>query len=377
MTTVRFHAALDAIDTTAWNTLRPDDNPFLDHAFLAGLERHGCIRPEWGWQPHHLGLYDDGALIGAAPLYLKGNSHGEFVFDHAWAQAWERAGGQYYPKLLAAIPYTPVTGPRLLTGNGAGAAAIRERLVAALTAETHRLGLASAHVNFIAGDACGAFDSDWLPRFDWQFHWTNRGYRDFADFLDALSHKKRKNIRAERAALQRAGLVIEWRCGASLDADEWTVLHRLYLTTFAEKGNHPALSEAFFRHLGAALGTQTWAALARRGDRIVAMALFLASTTTLYGRYWGSEESLPGLHFELCYYRGIEHCIRAGLDRFEPGAQGEHKLARGFLPVRTHSRHHLPHAGFRAAVAAALAGEAAMLDDYGRELGAHTPYAQR
>ena len=377
MTTVRFHAALDAIDATAWNALRPDDHPFLDHAFLAGLERHGCIRPEWGWQPHHLGLYDDGALIGAAPLYLKGNSHGEFVFDHAWAQAWERAGGRYYPKLLAAIPYTPVTGPRLLTGNGAGAAAIRTQLVAALTAETHRLGLASAHVNFVAEDECGAFDGDWLPRFDWQFHWTNRGYRDFADFLDALSHKKRKNIRAERAALQRAGLAIEWRCGASLDADEWTVVHRLYQATFAEKGNHPALSEAFFRHLGTTLGAQTWAALARRDGRIVAMALCLGSRTTLYGRYWGSEEALPGLHFELCYYQGIEHCIRAGLERFEPGAQGEHKLARGFLPTRTHSRHHLAHAGFRAAVAAALAEEAAMLDDYGRELDAHTPYAQR
>ena len=377
MISARFHPALDAIDAAAWNALRADDQPFLDHAFLAGLERHGCIRPEWGWQPHHLALHDDGALIGAVPLYLKGNSHGEFVFDHAWAQAWERAGGRYYPKLLAAIPYTPVTGPRLLAGTGPDTAVIRERLAAALIAETHRLGLASAHVNFITDDACGAFDDGWLPRFDWQFHWTNQGYRDFADFLDALSHKKRKNIRAERAAVLRTGLAIEWRCGASLDSEEWTALHRLYLATFAEKGNHPALSEGFFRHLGTTLGAQAWAALARRDGRIVAMALCLGSRTTLYGRYWGSEETLPGLHFELCYYQGIEHCIRAGLERFEPGAQGEHKLARGFLPVRTHSRHHLPHAGFRAAVAAALASEAAMLDDYGRELGAHTPYAQR
>ena len=376
MISARFHPALDAIDATAWNALRADDNPFLDHAFLAGLERHGCIRPEWGWQPHHLALYDDGALIGAAPLYLKGNSHGEFVFDHAWAQAWERAGGRYYPKLLAAIPYTPVTGPRLLAGSAAGSAAIRERLVAALVAETRRLGLASAHVNFVAEDECRAFDADWLPRFDWQFHWANAGYRDFADFLAALNHKKRKNIRGERAALQRAGLAIEWRRGADLDADEWAAVHRLYFATFEEKGNHPALSEAFFRHLGTTLGAQTWAALARRGERIVAMALCLSSRTTLYGRYWGSEEALPGLHFELCYYQGIEHCIRAGLDRFEPGAQGEHKLARGFLPARTYSRHHLAHAGFRAAAAAALAEEAAMLEDYRRELGTHTPYAR-
>lgn len=377
MINARFHPALDDIDAVAWNALRPDNNPFLDHAFLAGLERHGCIRPDWGWQPHHLGLYDDDTLIGAVPLYLKGNSHGEFVFDHAWAQAWERAGGRYYPKLLAAIPYTPATGPRLLAGAADVAPAVRTRLVAALTAETRRLGLASAHVNFIAEDEGDAFGDDWLSRFDWQFHWVNRGYRDFEDFLGVLNHKKRKNIRAERAAVQHTGLVIEWRCGASLDADEWTVLHRLYLATFAEKGNHPALSEAFFRHLGAALGTQTWAALARRDGRIVAMALFLGSRTTLYGRYWGSEEVLPGLHFELCYYQGIEHCIRAGLDRFEPGAQGEHKLARGFLPACTHSRHHLPHAGFRTAVAAALTEETAMLEDYRRELDAHMPYAQR
>ncbi len=377
MITVRFHAALDDIGAAAWNALRPDDNPFLDHAFLSGLERHGCIRPEWGWQPHHLGLYDDDTLIGAAPLYLKGNSHGEFVFDHAWAQAWERAGGRYYPKLLAAIPYTPVTGPRLLAGNGAAAAAVRERLLAALVAETRRLGLASAHVNFIADGERAAFDDAWLPRFDWQFHWHNRDYSDFEDFLGVLNHKKRKNIRAERAAVRRAGLAVEWRCGASLDADEWTVLHRLYLATFAEKGNHPALSEAFFRHLGTALGTQTWAALARRDGRVVAMALFLGSRTTLYGRYWGSEVALPGLHFELCYYQGIEHCIRAGCDRFEPGAQGEHNLARGFLPARTHARQQLAHAGLRAAVAAALTEEAAMLDDYRRELDVHMPYAQR
>ena len=377
MITARFHAALDDIDATAWNALRPDDNPFLDHAFLSGLERLGCIRREWGWQPHHLALHDNGTLIGAVPLYLKGNSHGEFVFDHAWAQAWERAGGPYYPKLLAAIPYTPVTGPRLLAGVADDAAAIRAQSVAALTAETQRLDLASAHVNFIAADEHATFGDDWMPRFDWQFHWSNRGYRDFADFLDALNHKKRKNIRAERALAARAGLQIEWRRGDNLDAGEWRTLHALYLTTFAAKGNHPALTEAFFRHLGATLGTQTWAALARRDGRIVAMALFLASSTTLYGRYWGSEEVLPGLHFELCYYQGIEHCLRAGLDRFEPGAQGEHKLARGFLPARTQSRHHLPHAGFRAAVAAALAEEAIMLEDYRRELDAHTPYAQR
>src|SRR5450432_4222633 len=195
----RFHPRLDEIEARSWNALLPDDNPFLDHAFLSGLEQHGCLRPDHGWLPHHLGLYGNGVLVAAAPLYVKTNSHGEYVFDWAWASAYTRHGLDYYPKLLCAIPYSPVTGPRLLVGNGAGAAALRRELVAAIDAETERLGWSSAHFNFGAEADCAAFaGNDWLARFDWQFHWTNRGWRDFTAFLDSLTAKKRKNIRQER-----------------------------------------------------------------------------------------------------------------------------------------------------------------------------------
>ncbi|HET7359799.1 MAG TPA: GNAT family N-acetyltransferase [Rhodanobacteraceae bacterium] len=376
----RFHDSLDAIDATAWGALVADGNPFVAHALLAGLERHGCIRAEWGWQPHHLGLYDGDRLVAAAPLYLKGNSHGEYVFDWGWADAWERAGGEYYPKLLCAVPYSPVPGPRLLAGDGAAAPALRQALAAAIGAETRRLGLSSAHADFLDADGAAAFDHDsatpWLARFDWQFHWHNRDYRDFEDFLAALRHKKRKNIRHERAQVAAAGIACTMQRGDTLSAADWQAVHALYLHTFDSKGNHATLSAAFFAHLATTFGDGMQVALARRGDgEPLAMALFLRSDTTLYGRYWGARVEVPGLHFELCYYQGIAYAIAAGLARFEPGAQGRHKLARGFLPARTQSRHYLVHEGFRAAVAAALADEADTLASYRHELLTHSPYA--
>jgi predicted N-acyltransferase len=380
MLIARFHDSLDAIDAVAWDALAADGNPFVSHAFLAGLERHDCLRAEWGWQPHHLGLYEDDRLVAAAPLYLKGNSHGEYVFDWSWAHAWERAGGAYYPKLLCAVPYSPVPGPRLLAGHGDDAAMRRQALVAAIGEETRRLGLSSAHADFLDDDAVAAFDAvageTWLPRFDWQFHWYNRGYRHFEDFLAALRHKKRKNIRHERAQVAAAGIGCTRRRGDTLSTDDWQAVHALYLHTFDSKGNHATLTAAFFAHLAATFGDGMQVALARRGgDEPIAMALFLRSDSTLYGRYWGAREPVSGLHFELCYYQGIEYAIRERLACFEPGAQGEHKLARGFLPVRTQSRHYLVHEGFRAAVAAALRGEAVALDAYRDDLLAHSPYA--
>jgi predicted N-acyltransferase len=376
----RFHDSLDAVDAAAWNALAADDNPFVSHAFLAGLERHDCIHPEWGWQPHHLTLHDGDRLVAAAPLYLKGNSHGEYVFDWGWAHAWERAGGNYYPKLLCAVPYSPVPGPRLLAGSGGDAPALRRALATAIREETDRLGLSSAHADFIDEDDAEAFDAagadgTWQRRFDWQFHWRNRGYGDFDDFLATLAHKKRKNIRHERSQVAGAGIDCTMQRGDTLSAAAWAAVHALYLDTFDSKGNHATLSAGFFRHLAATLGDGVQVALARRGDDIIAMALFLRSGSTLYGRYWGTREHVPGLHFELCYYQGIEHAITQGLARFEPGAQGEHKLARGFLPTRTRSRHYIAHEGFRAAVAAALDAESEALEDYRNDLLAHSPYA--
>lgn len=371
----RVHEALDDIDADAWDVLAADANPFVSHAFLAGLERHGCIRPEWGWRPYHLLLYRGDRPVAAAPQYLKTNSRGEFVFDWSWAHAWEQAGGDYYPKLLNAVPYSPVAGPRLLAGHSADAPALRRRLAETIAEETVRLGLSSAHANFLAGADLPAFDAAWLPRFDWQFHWHNRGYRDFDDFLAALRHKKRKNIRRERAQAQ-AGAECSMQRGDSLRDEEWRAVHALYRHTFEEKGNFATLGLGFFRHLAHELGDGLQLALARRGERILAMALFLRGGDTLYGRYWGCAENLPALHFELCYYQGIDYAIGQRLARFEPGAQGEHKIARGFLPVRTHSRHYIPHAGFRAAVARALRHEATALEAYRTELLAHSPYAR-
>ncbi|MGN6314203.1 MAG: GNAT family N-acetyltransferase [Rhodanobacteraceae bacterium] len=379
MLSLRTHASLDEINAADWDALVGDDNPFVLHAFLSGLERTGCIRDALGWRAQHLTLQEGDELVGALPLYLKDNSHGEYVFDWSWAYAWERAGGDYYPKLLCAVPYSPVTGPRLLAATNPALTRCRVTLAQALLDLTHELGLSSVHVNFLREDELVAFDHElWLPRYDWQYHWRNEdGWRDFADFLDALTHKRRKAIRHERAQVARAGLACEFRNGGTLDDAEWDAMHALYLSTFDMKGNTATLTRDFFRHLGRTLPTRSHVAFARRNGEIVAGALYLSSGDTLYGRYWGAHEQLPGLHFELCYYQGIEHCLRAGLARFEPGAQGEHKLARGFLPVRTHSRHYLADERFREAVRGALKREAAMLEAYGRELFEHSPFAQR
>jgi len=376
MLTARFHPGIAELPAAAWDALRARANPFVSHAFLHALERTECIRPEWGWQPHHLGLYEGDQLVAAAPLYLKGNSHGEFVFDWSWASAWERAGGDYYPKLLNAVPYSPVPGPRLLAGCGERAPQLRQALVQAMRAETGRLGLSSAHANFLDALDAAAFDGDaWLARSDVQFHWHNRGYRQFDDFLAALKAKKRKNIRQERAHVLASGLDIRVRDGGSLSDGEWRQVHALYEATFDAKGNHAALTPAFFQALGG-LGDAVQLATAAGDGRVVAMALFLQGDGVLYGRYWGTVVEVPGLHFELCYYRGIEYAITHGLQRFEPGAQGEHKLARGFVPVATQSRHYLAHPQFRHAVREALAHEARGIEEYAAELAAHAPYVE-
>jgi predicted N-acyltransferase len=376
MIEARFHDRLDDIGEEAWDALLPDDNPFIRHAFLRGLEHHGCVGARSGWQPHHLGLYDGERLVAAAPLYLKYDSHGEFVFDWSWAHAYAEHGLDYYPKLLCAVPYSPVTGPRLLAGGGTDASDLRRRLRDEIQREAGRLELSSAHLNFASAADADACDADaWLPRFDWQFHWHNAGWRDFDDFLGALNHKKRKNIRHERARVARAGVVCEIRHGNELDDREWRALHGFYLATFEDKGNYPALTLEFFRHLGAAMPRQVVAVLCTRGDRMIAGALMLRSSNTLFGRYWGCHEQVEGLHFEACYYQGIDYCLREGIATFEPGAQGQHKVARGFLPTRTHSFHWIADARFRSAIRRALRMEATALEDYRNELLAHSPFA--
>ena len=369
--------SIDQVDAAQWNALLPDDHPFVRHEFLAALEQSGSLRAELGWRAHHLLLWDAGRLIGAAPCYRKANSHGEFVFDWNWAEAYESAGAHYYPKLLCAVPYSPVTGPRLLCSPDADAAHIRGQLIRAMRMHCDRNAWSSAHLNFADADAAGdaAFESEgWLRRFDWQYHWRNRGYRHFDEFLAALVSKKRKNIRQERARFSDAGWRIERLPGARIDAALLDELYGFYAGTFIAKGNVPALTRQFFQALIERLPQSVLAIVASRDGERIGAAFCLQSATTLYGRYWGCSEDVPGLHFECCYYQGIEHCIESGRQVFEPGAQGEHKIARGFLPTRMHSRHYLRDAGFRKAVARYLVEEAAHQERYCEQLLAHSPY---
>jgi uncharacterized protein len=370
----RFIPSLQTIPAEDWNALSaPGTDPFLSHEFLAGLERFDCLRPSHGWHPHHLTLYDDGRLVAAAPAYLKANSHGEFVFDHAWAHAYERNGLAYYPKLLCAVPYSPVPGPRLLGGNDPDGTQ-RAALMNALEAEVARAGLSSAHINFIE-PAPAAHSSGWLRRQDLQFHWRNTSqWHDFEDFLAALTAKKRKNIKQERAQVAGAGIRLRRVHGDEVSEAELAAMHGFYLATFADKGNYPVLTLEFLQHLARVFPRQLLLVLAERNARTIAGALFLCSNDTLYGRYWGCSEPWPGLHFETCYYQGIDYCLQHGLTRFQPGAQGEHKLARGFLPTTTHSLHHLADPRFAAAVAASLQRESQWLVAYGQELMRHSPY---
>nr|WP_282452714.1 GNAT family N-acetyltransferase [Lysobacter sp. CAU 1642] len=343
---------------------------FLDWPLLQAMERSGCLQPRHGWRPAHLLLEENGGLRAAAPCYLKGNSHGEFVFDHGWAQAYERVGLSYYPKLLVAVPYSPVTGPRLLDG---GDPEMRRALLDALRMQVDRMGLSSAHINFHREPID---DPHWLPRFDWQFHWRNPGWQGFDDFLAALTSKKRKNILQERRQVARVGIHIERLTGPAIDAASMQAMHGFYLDTFDRKGNFPALTPAFFDQLQSQLPERVMLALAYREGRCIAGAMFLFDADTLYGRYWGCHEDWPGLHFELCYYQGIEFCLERGIGLFEPGAQGEHKLARGFLPVQTRSAHYLRDPRFRAAVAESLAQEAHWQHAYREDLMRHSPYRE-
>ena len=370
----RFLPSLADVSARDWDALHDGRNPFVSHAFLHGLESQGCLRRDWGWTPHHLTLWEGDTLVAAAPGYLKDNSHGEFVFDHAWAHAYARYGLDYYPKWLCAVPYSPVTGPRLLAQD----AAHRKALLTAVRDEVLRLGLSSAHVNFHAEDEDDAFASDWLPRIDVQYHWRNPGHwRDFDGFLADFDHKHRKNIRQERTKVQRAGVVIRTVHGDEATAADLEAMFGFYLRTFQDYGNSPALTLPFLQHLAQTMPRQLVMFLADHDGRTIAGALCLRGHDTLYGRYWGAEAPLPGLHFETCYYQGIAYCLREGLARFEPGAQGEHKIARGFLPAWVRSRHWIADPEFAGALANWCDEESQAVRRYARTLQSHSPFKQQ
>jgi len=371
MADFRITRRLDDIPSSIWDRLHSCENPFLQHAFLSGMENTGCLKKEWGWTPWHPTLWEGNTLIAAAPGYLKDNSHGEFVFDHAWANAYARYGLDYFPKWLIGIPYSPVTGPRLMAPDED----IRRLLLDGMIAETERNGWSSLHVNVLPESEVGAFSPKWLARGDIQFHWRNRGWKDFPEFLGALQPKKRKNIRQERAKVQNAGYRFRQLHGDELGESELQAMYAFYARTFDAYGNSAALTLDFFRHLANTMPRQIMFVLAEREGCVCAGAMFLRGRDTLYGRYWGSNEQSPGLHFETCYYQGIDYCLREGLTSFEPGAQGEHKIARGFLPTPTHSRHWIADMRFRPALQAWCAAEKNALADYAQQLQQATPYA--
>lgn len=372
----RVLAGLNEVSAEQWDGLHPGQYPFVSHAFLAGLEQTGCLRHDWGWTPHHPSLWDGDTLIAAAPGYLKNNSHGEFVFDHAWAEAFHRYGREYYPKWLIAIPYSPVPGPRLLARSPTA----RKELVSHLLKHIGERRWSSLHLNFLADADLTALDSSpaqppWLAREDVQYHWRNPGHwHTFADFLADLTHKKRKNIRAERHAVAQSGLQLRRIEGADIGESECAAMYRFYLQTFVDKGNSPALTAAFLQHLAATMPQQIMLVLAERAGEPVAGALFLHGGDHLYGRYWGSDVELPGLHFETCYYQGIEYCLERGLSVFEPGAQGEHKIARGFSPVATHSRHWIADTDFARALAPWCEQECEAIRRYRAQVLTHLPF---
>ncbi|PPU95071.1 GNAT family N-acetyltransferase [Xanthomonas albilineans] len=370
MSRVRWLRQLDALPAAAWDALHDGRNPFVTHAFLQGLERYGCLRPDWGWSPLHLTLWDGDTLVAAAPGYLKSNSHGEFVFDHAWAHAYARYGQDYFPKWLCAVPYSPVTGPRLLAHD----ALTRQELLETMQALTESSDLSSAHVNFHCAEEDPAFGEDWLARHDVQYQWHNdAGWTGFDDYLGAMDHKHRKNIRQERAKVQRAGIEFRVVHGDEATTADLQAMHGFYLRTFEDYGNSPALTLDFFSHLAREIPRNFLIFLAIYEEIPVAGAICLRGGDTLYGRYWGGAP-LPGLHFETCYYQGIDYCLREGLTRFEPGAQGQHKIARGFLPRLVRSRHWIADPGFRAPLADWCAQERAAVREQAQALQRSSPF---
>jgi len=369
--TVRVLPSVGAADAAEWDALTDGRNPFVSHAFLTALEDSGSVGRGSGWLPVPLAIDGpDGRLAGALPAYVKSHSQGEYVFDHGWADAWHRAGGSYYPKLQIAVPFTPATGPRVLTREPA----LTAPLLLAAERFCIQQELSSAHATFIEPAQTSLFErAGWLLREDIQFHWQNRGYATFEDFLSALSSRKRKDLRKERAAAQ-AGVEIRALRGSDIRAEHWDAFWRFYQDTGARKWGQPYLTRAAFTLLGERMADRILLILAFMDGTAVAGALNFIGGDALYGRYWGALIDKPFLHFELCYYRAIDAAIALGLDRVEAGAQGGHKLARGYEPVRTISAHYIVHEGFREAVAEFLARERAGVASDQLYLGARTPF---
>ncbi len=363
------------IPSNCWDTLA-GSNPFLQHAFLLALEETGCACVETGWQPYHLCLKNNqGDFLGAVPLYIKSHSYGEYVFDHAWANAYERAGGRYYPKLQSSIPFSPVTGARLLCHPTENQTSVQHALLEGLKAVTEQLSVSSTHLTFLReAELPPLEDNGFLVRHDKQYHWQNNNYTDFEAFLSTLSSRKRKQIRKERKTALSSGVKIQTVKGTDITESMWDAFFTFYLDTGAKKWGQPYLNKEFFMQIGKNMPDNIVLFLCTNDGKPIAAALNIVGGNTLYGRYWGCIEHHPCLHFEACYYQAIDYAIKHNIKTVEAGAQGEHKLARGYVPTTTYSAHWIPNDGFREAVANFLVDEKQQVAFEKEILSKHTPF---
>jgi uncharacterized protein len=368
------HSSIGEIDRDAWNALDPSSYPFLRHEFLLALEQQHCIGRASGWQTSIVALHDGAGLAAAAPAFIKSNSYGEFVFDFSWAQAYARFGLDYYPKLVVGIPFTPANGPRLLT-RADEAPALRIALIEAIQHTAQRLPCSSVHALFAQdADHAALREAGWLERRDVQFHWHNRGYRCFDDFLATFTAEKRKKTKRERRRVAEQGVTFETLLGPSIPERLLDAAYLLHRQTFLRHGHEPYLTREFFQAIPSALGEQFMLKVAWHNSVPVAVAVFFWHSDALFGRYWGAADDYHSLHFETCYHQGVEFCIERGIKRFEPGTQGEHKVSRGFEPAITHSAHWIADERFRRAIADYVEREAQQVDAYAEAVRAHVPY---
>jgi uncharacterized protein len=372
----RFLDSIAQIDAASWNALLGDGQPFLRHEFLLALEESGCAVPRTGWTARHLVIDDaQGRAVGAMPLFRKGHSRGEFVFDFSWANAYAQHGLPYYPKLLSAVPFTPVRGPRLLVSPHVEVKAMTDILIKAAIDYARSEQLSSWHVLFPTDDAAERLQSAGLIlRRDCQFHWYNHGYESFDAFLATFTAEKRKKAKRERRRVAEAGIVFDTLCGGDMNDALWDAVYPFYADTFYRHGHEPYLNLAFFKRIAASMPDQLMLKVARVGREPIAVAIFFVGDDALFGRYWGAGGNYHSLHFETCYYQGIEYCIERKLQRFEPGTQGEHKVPRGFVPTLMSSAHFVADPRFAAAIRDFAAREARGVDSYAAAVNEHVPY---
>ncbi len=379
---IRFIQSILLLDPAAWNALCPADYPFVRHEFLAALELSGCTSAQSGWQPYHLLLENAGELVAVMPGYVKSHSYGEYVFDWAWADAYRRHGLSYYPKWICAIPFTPCFGPRVLAAPGVATAELLPDIIAALQSESLTRGWSGWHCLFPDKSLSDQLNNQSvMQRLGCQFHWANHDYRDFGDFVATMNSRKRKNILKERRQVQEQGFAFVMKTGGQLVPEDWEIFYALYRTTYLKRSGHKGyLSADFFQRLGATMSDQLVMICAVNADdpeqQVIAASLFLRDSDCLYGRYWGCFEEYQFLHFETCYYQGIDFAIAHGLQRFDGGAQGEHKIPRGFSPRFTYSNHWIAEPGFRSAIAQFLQQEAEGIIQYAAEAATLLPFKQ-